>query len=431
MPQLLLQPISGGGAKLEYAGQFDGQSRLSVRGGRMTGREEEADLMVLMGHNISRSKQTNKRTILRCLLRYGPISRQRIAEITSLTPATISNLISELIEENLILETGHLEEFRRRAGRKSVALAFHPQACNALAVHMNAREVHFGLAGINGTVRTLRRYEISFDSNQSAFIERLLAETDACIAELRKDSLSAIGVGLVGFVNFDTGTYLSREHLGWKEVPLAALLAERHGLPVYADNNIRTMALAEKMFGVGRTLTDFLLIYIGPGIGSGLVAGDRLYRGGSTGAGEFGHMTYHPEGPACYCGNRGCLERYASLTAIAAELQVSGVLDPLNLLKQGDRQAHEAVARAGRRIGTVLASYLNMFHVPKVIVAGPLAGESIPLLEEIRRELYDRSPLAKRERVEIVGSELGENIGLVGAAALALWNEIFEHRRSG
>ncbi|MBJ9992320.1 MULTISPECIES: ROK family transcriptional regulator [Paenibacillus] len=386
--------------------------------------------MVLMGQNITRSKQTNKRTVLQCLLRYGSISRQHIAEITSLTPATISNLISELIEENLILEKGHLEEDRRRVGRKSVALAFHPRACNALAVHMNANEVEIGLVDILGTVRKLRRYDISQERDQHVFIERLLAEMDACIAELGRSSFAAIGVGVVGSANFDTGTYLSREHLGWKDVPLAALLRERYGTPVYVDNNIRTMAMAEKMFGVGRMLTDFLLIYIGPGIGSGLVTGDRLYRGGLTGAGEFGHMTYDPEGPECYCGNRGCLERYSSLTAIVSELYAAGSQELLDRLNKGEPQAHEAVSRAGRRIGTVLASYLNMIYVPKVIVAGPLAKEPKPLIDRIRREVFERSYLAKREQVDVVASSLGENIGLVGAAAMAQWNEIFEHRRS-
>jgi glucokinase len=294
---------------------------------------------------------------------------------------------------------------------------------------MNAHEVQIGLVDILGTVQMLRRYDISQERDQSVFVEHLLSEVDACIAEMGRDTIAAIGVGLVGPVNFDTGTYLSKEHLGWKDVPLAALLRERHGLPVYVDNNIRTMAMAEKMFGAGRTLTDFLLIYIGPGIGSGLVTGDRLYRGGSTGSGEFGHMTYNPDGPRCHCGNRGCLERYASLTVIASELHAAGGQELLDLLNQGNRQAHEAISRAGRRTGTVLASYLNMFYVPKVIVAGPLAKEPLPLLEEIRLEVYERSYLAKRERVEVAASELGENIGLVGAAALAQWNEVFEHRR--
>ncbi|WP_177222408.1 ROK family protein [Paenibacillus sp. UNC496MF] len=348
-----------------------------------------------------------------------------------MTPATISNLISELLDETLVMEKGNLEEDRRRAGRKSVALAFHPNACNTLAVHMNAREVQIGLANIHGTVQTLRRYEISLESGQSAFIERLISEIDACIAESEEVTIAAIGLGLVGLVHFESGTYLSKDHLGWKDVPLAALLRERLGLPVYIDNNIRTMTMGEKMFGAGRTLTDFLLIYIGPGIGSGLVIGDRLYRGGSTGAGEFGHMTYNPDGPICHCGNRGCLERYTSLTAIASELDALDEEELLNRVRQSDRQAHEAVSRAGRRIGTVLASYLNMFHVPKVMVAGPLAEEGSPLLEEIRRELYDRSYLARRERVEVAASELGENIGLIGAAALAQWNEVFEHRRLG
>jgi N-acetylglucosamine repressor len=385
--------------------------------------------MTLIGHNIARTKLTNKRTVLQCLLRYGSISRQQIAVITDLTPATISNLTSELIEEGLVMEMGILLPAKRRVGRKSIALALNPNACCTLGVHMSANEVQIGQVNLYGIARTIRRNELPLQLEQGQFIDRLLADIDACVTEASDKVVTAIGIGLVGLVDFDKGVYLSREHLGWKDVPLESLLRERHRIPVYVDNNVRTMALAEKMFGAGRKLTDFLFIYIGQGIGSGLVIGDRLYRGGQSGAGEFGHMTYMPDGPECWCGNWGCLEKYASHAAIIKELGANGTADLLLRLDQGDRLAEEAVSNAGRKIGTVLASYINMFYVPNIVVGGVLSKETYPLLGEIRRELMNRSYLAKREHVQITASELGDGIGLAGAAALAQWNEIFEIRR--
>ncbi|WP_201318293.1 ROK family protein [Paenibacillus sp. EPM92] len=293
-----------------------------------------------------------------------------------------------------------------------------------VGIHIHVSQVELGLINLHGLIKKTRQFPLSPGINEAAFTEMLIKELKAFISDINDVQIAAVGIGCLGLISFDKGEILNVEPLGWGPVPLAAQITNAVQLPVYIDNNVRAMTLAEKMFGESKQVSDFLCIYIGEGIGSGLILNDRLYRGGPTGSGEFGHMTYMPDGISCWCGNRGCLEQYASNTAISRQLQASWPR-VLHAFEQGDSETVQAMRQAGRAIGTVLASYINILHVEKVVVAGVMAGPGFPLISELKKEIEWRSFLFKREKVQIESSSFGEHIGLIGAASLALQHEIF------
>lgn len=381
--------------------------------------------MPLKGQNITRAKQTNRSKVLQSLLRYEPTSRHHIAEMTNLTSATITNLTAELIEEGLIREVGYLQDGEKRAGRKFVALALNSDAYWVVGVHISYGLVEFGLVNLSGELRRSHQFPISVALDENALIEQLEQGLDAFLSEIGDVQVRAIGIGCLGLINFEKGEVLAVEHMGWGTVSLAARLTKRFQLPVYLDNNVRAMALGEKMFGDSKQVSNFLCIFIGEGIGSGLILSDELYRGGRTGAGEFGHMTYLPDGSPCWCGNHGCLEQYSSNSALVRKLGAASLQQVISDYRQGRPEAAEAIRQAGQAIGTALASYINVFHVDKAVIAGVLASPDFPLLVEVEKELQSRSFLFRKEKVEVGVSGLGKEIGLAGAASLALYYEVF------
>jgi predicted NBD/HSP70 family sugar kinase len=382
--------------------------------------------MNLKGQNNIRTKQTNRSQVLQALLRLGRTSRQNIAELTHLTSATITNLTAELIREGLVREVGNLEENRKRAGRKFIALSLHEDAYWAVGVHISFGQLEFGLVNLGGSVKKQRKLDIPAALSEQQFADLLLTELQTFMDGIQEVDVQAIGIGCLGLINFENGVVLDAKPMNWQNIRLAELVASAFKLPVYVDNNVRCMALAEKMFGGSKLVGHFLCLFIGEGIGSGLVLNDDVYRGGVTGAGEIGHVTYVHDGFDCWCGNRGCLEQYASNAAIVRQLKAPSLDAVIQDCLKGNAEAQKAIRQAGRAVGTVLASYINMFHVDQIVIAGHLADENLPFMPAVREEVARRSFLFNREKVEIAFATIREQIGVIGAASLALHYEVFK-----
>ncbi|MFB5662533.1 ROK family protein [Alteribacillus sp. HJP-4] len=373
---------------------------------------------MLVGQNTSRTKQINKSLVLQMIMKYQPISRQEIAEKTKLTRATITNITSTLIQEDYIRILGDMEEGKARAGRRSVALEINGNSTHVLGVHISLSDIEIGLINLNGNVVKEETIRLPKKMTAETFLRMLTSEMEAFVNNLHGITVHSIGIGALGLIDFHSGKLLNADHLGLKNIDVTAHIEKHFQIPVFLDNNVRAMTLAEKIFGKGTLHTDFIHIFIGQGIGAGFVIEEKLFRGGITGAGEFGHMTYIPGGEPCWCGNFGCLERYASEAAVLDKLQIS--FEELQIsLQHKDEQTLQALVAAGEQIGTVLTSVMNMLHVPKVIISGRLAQSDFPVLPTIEKIVNERSFLARQQRVAVESSGLASHIGLIGAASLA------------
>ncbi|WP_078379058.1 ROK family transcriptional regulator [Sutcliffiella halmapala] len=381
--------------------------------------------MSFIGQNTLRTKQLNRTLVFQTLLRLEAPTRQEIASFTKLTPATITNIISELIEEGFVVELGNGVSEQKRAGRKTVVLGLNENSSKIAGVHIRSDRVEIGIVTLRGTVLKSTSFPIPPKIKQDDFLQLLKTKLQSFLQQNKTIPISCIGVGSVGLVDYENGRILEAEHLGWENVDLVAELSTTFQLPVFLDHHVRGMTLAEKMFGSCKNQSDFLSVYIGQGIGAGLFLKDQLYRSEMTGAGELGHMTFQPEGVDCWCGNKGCLERYASEGAIKNELKVDSTLKVIEACQNGEKEAIQTLRTAGKRIAIVLASFLNMFHVQKIVIGGELAHQDLPLLNEIREVANSRSFLAKKRKVEVVTTVLGEQQGIIGAASVALLDGVF------
>lgn len=279
--------------------------------------------------------------------------------------------------------------------------------------------------------------ERSAGESQEELVEMLVREIDE--ARAARPGAVAVGMGVPATIDWRRGVAISAVNLPLEDLPLRDLIAERSGLPAFLDNDANLAALAEHIYGAARGAENAVMLTIGTGIGGGLILGGELYRG-ATGAGtELGHVSIDLDGPPCQgnCPGRGCIETLASGTAIGREGRAAAQREPDSALGRllaeggeidgrgvteaafaGDATARGIFDLVGRRLGVALAGFANVFEPELIVIGGGVIAAGDLLLEPARAELRARA-LPPMNRTAVVPAELGEDAGMIGAAALA------------
>ncbi len=272
-----------------------------------------------------------------------------------------------------------------------------------------------------------------------ARMARLVREVCAR-ADVRLSDLAAIGVGVPGLFELETGRTLFLPNLAgaWRGVPVGETLRREAGCPVWLINDARAFVLAEATFGAGSGARTVVGLTLGTGIGGGIAFDGRLHLGLDGTAGECGHQTIDPHGPPCGCGNRGCLEAHASgpaITAMGVRAVVQGVTTSIGALaghdlnritpevirraaEEGDAVAAEILERAGTALGVGISNLITLLSPDRVVLGGSVARLGEWLLRPVRAEVQRRCHVTPLERVQIVTAAL-EDPGIVGAAVWA------------
>ena len=264
-------------------------------------------------------------------------------------------------------------------------------------------------------------------TNREGGIEAVLTAIESFGADLAAragpEPVHAVGVVVPGLVDGPNGIARYSVTLGWRDLPMRDRLSATLRLPVALDHDVRAGALAEGLLGAGRGVTDFLFLPIGTGIAGGVVLDGRPYIGADTAAGEIGHMSVAPSGEMCTCGQRGCLEAYASASAVARRYvaagggPVNGAGDVVRRAAAGDSIAVQVWDEAVDALAIALAAYTMLLDPALVIIGGGMAGAGGALLEPLTDRLRER--LVWRPSPPITAAELGARAGCLGAAILA------------
>ena len=261
--------------------------------------------------NFELIKNINTSCILNTLRENGQISRADIARKTGLTPATVSNITSELIDLKLIIET---ERGASSGGRKPVLLSINSSACYFAAVHISSNMLDVGISNVDADVLWHERIPLPPGSNHDEVLEETIRLIYKAIKVSGVGRIAGIGVCLHGLVRSEEGLLVFAPNSGWENVRVGETFANEFNLPVILENDVRAMTLAESWCGCALNMRNYVYLYIGSGIGGSIVMNGELYKGDAGFAGEFGHNTIEPDGPLCTCGNSGCLQAVASET---------------------------------------------------------------------------------------------------------------------
>ena len=260
----------------------------------------------------------------------------------------------------------------------------------------------------------------SFLSRLFSLLERLKGE-----AEAEGGRVVAVGLGVPGVMSNDGVLNSSVNLTALQGVNLAEAVGSRVGLPAWALNDANACALGEQRYGAAKPYRSSLMLTIGTGVGAGLILDGRLWTGIDGTAGEFGHVTVEPEGRACGCGNRGCLEQYSSATAIAAGEsrgdggEPGGAAGLAARALTGDLRAAALFEQAGRYLGIACAGVVNLLNLEAIVLGGGVAASFDLLAAPMRREILARAFAIPAARVCVLKGELGDDAGVLGAAAAA------------
>lgn len=366
----------------------------------------------------------------------GTLPRVQIAKELGVSPASVSAIAAELLETGLIEEVAAPRDGDASRGRPPVALGVRPGAHHVVGMKLSDREhtaVLVDFAGGRVASASVPHHPGERDLAGLLRAADTLLDRVADEAGLPREALSAVGLGMPGFVDNAHGRVYWSPLLHERDVLLAEAAQARLGLPVHVDNDANLVALAELWFGAGRALSDFAVVTIEHGVGMGLVVNHRLYRGARGLGTELGHVKVHLDGALCRCGQRGCLEAYVADYALAREATTA--LDwtmregrPMSVLleslfdhaKAGNGAARSIFRRAGRYLAIGLANVVNLFDPDLIILSGERMRYDYLYAADTLAELSSLVLPASRPPPPIEVHAWGDLLWAHGAAALAL-----------
>ena len=366
----------------------------------------------------------------------GRIARIQLARELAISPASVTMLASELIESGLIQELSVPRDADSMRGRPPVALGVRPQAHLVAGMKLSDREhtaVVVDFAGRLIADASAPRIPGAMDLDSLLDACETLLDRVTAKAGIPRGALSAVGLGVPGFVDSAAGQVHWSPVLATRPVMLADAARARLGLPVHVDNDANLVTLAELWFGAGRALSDFAVVTIEHGVGMGMVINHRIWRGAGGLGMELGHTKVQLDGALCRCGQRGCLEAYVADYALVREAttaldwthregQSMGVLleSLYDHAKAGNHSARSIFRRAGRYLAVALANVVNLFDPPLIILSGERMRYDYLYASDMLAEMEALVLDTGRPKPEIEIHAWGDLLWAHGAAALAL-----------
>lgn len=403
-----------------------------------------------IGRNLNLVKAHNLSAILLRLLRNEMVSRVELADELSLSSTTITNLAAELLDDGIITEVEvEVTATRKRVGRPRRMLKLIPSARYAIGVHIGIGMFRVAVTNLLANMITSQTVEFDQEASPDEVMVNIAKEINQTIDKsgVDRDRIIGVGVGASGLVDRAAGVNILSPRLCWENVPIKAILESLVDLPICVDNNVRSMALGEAMFGSGREVNMLAFVYGRIGVGAGFVVDGKVYQGSGAGAGEIGHTIVLLEGgDTCSCGNVGCLETLISERVLLKQAELIANQHPTGLLAQNLAQIDDgkpierifAAARGGDELtrkmiddqacylGVVLANLVNIMN-PELILLGGMFAEGhdliLPVAEAKIREIAFAS---MGENVKIAPTKFGWRAGVIGAASLALTSFFYE-----
>jgi predicted NBD/HSP70 family sugar kinase len=315
--------------------------------------------------------------IIEALLENGSMSRSGLADSLGLSRSALTEMSRILIQDGFIEESPSVVD-RQRKGRPSIMLSLNARYGYFVGVGLTEDPPLMALTDCHGNVLAEHRIGMAMaPKDVAAEISRGIPYLTRA-SNIAMEKVLGIGVALSGHVDHAAGICLHSNMLGWHDVPIARIVESATGLPTYIDNDAHAVALGEKLFGLARELKSFTVIMLGKKIGGGSYMQGRLYRGHTGAAGEIGHCTVAPGGPRCECGKHGCVDVFASSSALlrrAAELHLP--VDAIGQLEAlaagGEAKAIDLLRHAGSVLGIAVANLIQVNN-PELVLFADLVG---------------------------------------------------------
>jgi predicted NBD/HSP70 family sugar kinase len=377
-------------------------------------------------------RRENRAAVLWSLYFSRPGSRQGLSAVTGLSPASVTNVVRELLDEGIVTEVGSEDS---DGGRPRVLLDINPDYGYVIGVDIGETRIRVELFDLAMTERAKAEYPLNPAEHEVDVVVRDIASGLTAVladAGIEPAAVLGVGIGVPGIVQQGAEVRVHAQTYRWDAVPLERLLRAHTGLPLRFENGAKTMGQAELWFGAGRGARNAAVILIGSGVGASLISGGSTYRGATSSAAELGHTTIVVGGRPCRCGSAGCLEayvgaeaildRYGSPAALSAEDEES-MLAGLIAAADSSPAAEAVLGETADYLGVGIGNMINLFNPDRVILGGwaglLLGGRLLPGIRESARRHSLRHPFAA---TSIDVGQLGPEAVAFGAATLPMEN---------
>jgi glucokinase-like ROK family protein len=387
-------------------------------------------------------REVNRSIVLDIIRRGGKVSRTDLAKRSALTKPTVSAIVEDLLARGIVQEVGFGKTVAT-GGRRARLLEFNDASAAYLGLRFGVHTTMLAIADARGEVRAIKETPTIPDDPHAAVRAALLLLDEALEeAGLPRERLQSVGVTVPGMVDTRSGTVAFAPNLGWSDVPIRAMLQQALDLPVVVHNVTNSGALAEGRVGAAKGARSYVWVYVGHGVGAGIVIDGQLFSGTKGFSGEIGHCPIVDDGPLCSCGLRGCLETLASgkaIERIAAEAargseatslaSHQGPFDAavvLEAARSGDAVAQRILREVGQHLGVGLSYLINVLD-PELVVLGGRVMEAADFILDGARASMARHTL-RGSKVEVVASTLGDRAGLMGSVLSAMDQAVRSYR---
>jgi glucokinase len=297
-----------------------------------------------------------------------------------------------------------------------------------VGVDVGGTNIKLGLVHPRGYVIARSHFPTKpFSASKKKLITALAHEIKKIVSaeKLKMKDIAGVGIGLPGLINFNEGIVRFLPNIpGWKNVPLKAILEKKLDLPVYIENDVKLITLAEWKFGAGRGVKNLICLTLGTGVGSGLILDGRLYRGSANAAGELGHIPLNEEGPKCNCGGFGCFERYVGNGALLTLANGMMKKTDMNthkmfaLANSGNAKALKFWKQAATHMGNGLVGIVNLLNPDVIVIGGGVANNEKFIFPIIKEVIKKRAMSLQGSIVKIRRAKFGDDAGVIGAQVL-------------
>jgi glucokinase-like ROK family protein len=384
-------------------------------------------------------KEHNQRLVSKAIYTGQATSRAAIAQATRLTRPTVSQIVGELLQADLVQEVG---PGASSGGKPPMLLGFNDAAYQIIGLHVDVCSSIGVVTDLRGRILTRAVQAVTHSEAEAMLLGLCLVLEKLCAQATRP--LLGIGVSAPGLVDHERGVVRYSANLGWRDLPLKEQVATRCGgrAPIFVDNDTNLAALGERVFGVGGGVDNMVILMVGTrGIGAGVIINGEIYHGTAGGAGEIGHMPVADHGVPCVCGRKGCLEAVASGWALVQRAQEAATKNPYSTLgtvapegltiedvrqavEAGDPTAVALAQEAGRYLGLAVATVISTVNPQRVVVGGSVSELGKPFFDSLRCTVAEHTLPLLADQTEILPASLGTDVNVLGAVAQVLMGEL-------
>ncbi len=380
-------------------------------------------------------KELNQAAIMALIRMHEKLSRKELSDLTGLSPTACGSITRQLIEDGFLHEIGPGES---TGGRKPVMLEMKPNSYFAAGFDIGMKYIRMVIADLTGQILVEKSLEYGVEITVADAIGLIEKELAALIREnaLRRERFLGCGISIPGLVDRSTNQVVMAPNLSWDHVDLRAKAAETLKMPVFIENEAMCSAICEHWIGKCKSIGNFVCINVESGIGAGIFIGESLYRGYSGSAGEIGHLIVQEDGRPCGCGNKGCLETYASVRYMLQEVngqiergyeskQIKpGAIIHWNELveaaENGDILCMQVLREGAIFLGSAIAFLINALNPEAIIIGKSFKDYAHLVMETLVLTTKEKALPHPASGVQVMTSEFGMNSSALGAAMIPI-----------